>query len=202
MERQNASPVAKRLPVLVAIQVDWVVIWKPITKSLQRLGQFFYFLICISIFFSQELDSKRQERAGSGEKRKREAEDVSGSASKKPREDFFSPQVHHVDKDLQEKFDEALIEHITETCTSFAQYGESFQRLIHVISKKVKVKHPTSLSRMVDKSAEEVMKEITNIFRTVKDDLVYLGFTSDLWTSRTMDSYLSLTVSFIDRFIT
>ena len=117
-------------------------------------------------FFSQELDSKRQERAGSGEKRKREAEDVSGSASKKPREDFFTPQVHHVDKDLQEKFDEALIEHITETCTSFAQYGESFQRLIHVISKKVKVKHPTSLSRMVDKSAEEVMKEITDIFRT------------------------------------
>ena len=65
----------------------------------------------------------------------------------------------------------------------------------------MKVKHPTSLSRMVDKSAEEVMKEITDIIRTVKEDLVSLGFTTDLWTSRAMDSYLSLTVSFIDRFI-
>ena len=54
---------------------------------------------------------------------------------------------------------------------------------------------------MVDKSAEEVMKEITDIIRTVKEDLVSLGFTTDLWTSRAMDSYLSLTVSFIDRFI-
>ena len=106
-----------------------------------------------------------------------------------------------MDKELQEKFDEALIEHITETCTSFHQYGESFQRLISVLTKKVKVKHPTSLSRMVDKSAEEVMKEITDIIRTVKEDLVSLGFTTDLWTSRAMDSYLSLTVSFIDRFI-
>ena len=151
------------------------------------------------------LHSLRSWTPGSGNEffrdRRGNQESGEGSASKRPREDFFSPQVHQVDKELQEKFDEALIEHITETCTSFHQYGESFQRLISVLTKKVKVKHPTSLSRMVDKSAEEVMKEITDIIRTVKEDLVSLGFTTDLWTSRAMDSYLSLTVSFIDRFI-
>ena len=137
-----------------------------------------------------------------------------------------------VDKDLQARFDEALIEHITETCTSFEQYGgESFRNLIGVLSKRVKVKHPTTLSRMVDKNADVVLKEITNIIRSstflyyislpsgygnnhhrnpnsndrdylcrwainyirsVKDDLVSLGFTSDLWTSRSLDSYISL----------
>ena len=120
-----------------------------------------------------------------------------------------------VDKDLQARFDEALIEHITETFTSFEQYGgESFRNLIGVLSKRVKVKHPTTLSQMVDKNADVVLKEITNIIRSstflyyisinyirsVKDDLVSLGFTSDLWTSRSLDSYISLTVSFIDRF--
>ena len=67
---------------------------------------------------------------------------------------------------------------------------------------------------MVDKNADVVLKEITNIIRSstflyyisinyirsVKDDLVSLGFTSDLWTSRSLDSYISLTVSIIDRF--
>ena len=86
--------------------------------------------------------------------------------------------------------------------------------MIGVLSKRVKVKHPTTLSRMVDKNADVVLKEITNIIRSstflyyisinyirsVKDDLVSLGFTSDLWTSRSLDSYISLTVSFIDRF--
>ena len=71
--------------------------------------------------FSLELNTKKQERALQGQKRKPESGE--GSASKRPREDFFSPQVHQVDKELQEKFDEALIEHITETCTSFLQYG-------------------------------------------------------------------------------
>ena len=47
-----------------------------------------------AIAFFQELDSKKLERALQGQKRKPE----SGSASKKPREDFFSPQVHQVDK--------------------------------------------------------------------------------------------------------
>ena len=118
---------------------------------------------------------------------------------KKTRGDFFTPQV--VDKDLNAKFHEALIEHITETCSPFAQYGASFQNVINVISKRVKVKHPITLSRMVDSDADGGLREVTSIFRTVKEDLVSLGFTSDLWTSRALHSYISLTISFIDRFV-
>lgn len=94
-----------------------------------------------------------------------------------------------------------MIEHITETCTSFRQYGESFQKLIRVLSAHLKVKDPSNPSRMVSKGAEELLQEISNVFKTVKDDLVSLGFTTDLWTSRALHSYISLTVSFIDRFV-
>ena len=52
---------------------------------------------------------------------------------------------------------------------------------------------------MVDKEAEELMADITAIIKVVKADLVSLGFTTDLWTSRALDSYISLTLSFIDR---
>ena len=145
------------------------------------------------------MEAKKQERFGQGEKRGRDSGGEAGGPLKKPRADFFNPQF--VDKDLDAKFHEALIEHITETCTSFRQYGESFQNVINVISKRVKVKSPRTLSRMVDGSAEEVLKEVTSIFRTVREDLVSIGFTSDLWTSRSLHSYISLTVSFIDRFV-
>ena len=129
---------------------------------------------------------------------KRKAPPDENLGSKRPKEDFFkAPQV---DKDLDERFHRELIKHIASTCTSFNQYGESFQRVISILNKRVKVKHPRTLSRMIDTSAEELMADLTAIIKTVKNDLVSLGFTTDLWTSRALDSYISLTVSFIDRF--
>ena len=116
---------------------------------------------------------------------------------KRPREDFFKAQAF--DKDLDERFHRALIAHIAETCTSFNQYGASFQKVVTILNKRMKVKHPHTLSKMVDKEAEQLMADITAIIKTVKSDLVSLGFTTDLWTSRALDSYISLTLSFIDR---
>ena len=124
------------------------------------------------------------------------ASDDNPGAKKKPKEDFFKPPV---DAELSERFHKELIKHIAQTCTSFQQYGKSFQRVIDVLTKRVKVKHPNTLSRMVDKEADELMEDITAIIKTVKADLVSLGFTTDLWTSRALDSFISLTLSFIDR---
>ena len=47
---------------------------------------------------------------------------------------------------------------------------------------------------MVDKAAEELRADLTAIIKTVRADLVSLGFTTDLWTSRALDSYISLTL--------
>ena len=72
--------------------------------------------------------------------------------------------------------------------------------MVSVLDPSVKVKNPRTLSRMADKSYEELMANLTAIIKMVKADLVSLGFTTDLWTSRALDSYISLTLSFIDRF--
>jgi len=143
-----------------------------------------------------EFERKKQQRDES-RKRKRPS-DNAGPAPKKAKEDFFkNPSV--VDKDLDRRFHEALISHIAETCTPFHQYGESFQRLISVANKRIKVKSRHTLSRMASRKAEEVRNEIAAIIVSVMDDLLSLGFTSDLWTSRALDSYISLTLTFIDK---
>ena len=91
-----------------------------------------------------------------------------------------------MDRDLDRRFHEALISHMAETCTPFHQYGESFQQLISVANKRIKVKSRFTLSRMITRKAEEVRHEIATIIASVLDDLLSLGFTSDLWTSRAL----------------
>ena len=145
----------------------------------------------------QELEDKKSERDGARQKRKASSADDNPGSSKRSKENFF--KAPPVDADLSDRFHRELIKHIAHTCTSFNQYGKSFQRVIDVLTKRVKVKHPRTLSRMVDKEADVLMADITAIIKTVKDDLVSLGFTTDLWTSRSLDSYISLTLSFIDR---
>ena len=146
----------------------------------------------------QELEDKKSERDGARQKRKASSTtDDNPGASKRSKEDFF--KAPPVDTDLSDRFHKELIKHIAHTCTSFNQYGKSFQRVVDVLTKRVKVKHPRTLSRMVDKEADVLMADITAIIKTVKADLVSLGFTTDLWTSRSLDSYISLTLSFIDR---
>ena len=140
-----------------------------------------------------------RDKAKEAEKAKRKGSSCEAEPPKKAKNDFFKPA--QVDPKLDAEFHDALINHIADTCTSFSQYGgESFQKVVSVLNKRVKVKHPTTLARMAGKKAEELKKEICAILAAVKDDLVSLGFTTDMWTSRAMDSFLSLTVSFIDKY--
>ena len=118
---------------------------------------------------------------------------------KKAKEDFFKMHVVE-DHQVSERFHDALIEHIADCHASFGQFGtKSFQKVVSTLNKRVKVKHPTTLSRMVTAKAESVRKEVASILRAVKVDMVSLGFTTDLWTSRASDSFISLTLSFLDK---
>ena len=46
------------------------------------------------------------------------------------------------------------------------------------------------------------MTDVCDIMAAVRTDLTSVGFTTDLWTSRANDSYISLTASFIDKYFT
>ena len=64
---------------------------------------------------------------------------------------------------------------------------------------KVKVLDKSNLARHVTKSAKELVQEITAIIKSCKDELEGIAFTTDIWTSPTMESFISLTVHFLDK---
>ena len=118
---------------------------------------------------------------------------------KRRKEDFFK---NHEGEDVvaSDKFHKSLVKHIAASHASFGQFGmKSFQRVVSSLNPRVKVKHPTTLSRMVSGEAKHVRKELAAILKAVKPDLVSLAFTTDLWTSRASDSFISLTLTFIDK---
>ena len=131
-----------------------------------------------------EFEKKKELEESRKTKRPAQGGDA-GPAPKKAKEDFFK-NPSDMDRDLDRRFHEALISHMAETCTPFHQYGESFQQHISVANKRIKVKSRFTLSRMITRKAEEVRHEIATIIASVLDDLLSLGFTSDLWTSRAL----------------
>ena len=147
----------------------------------------------------QSAVAKRKTERTEKAKRGRNESGSSQPPQKKAKEDFFKMHVVE-DHQVSERFHDALIEHIADCHASFGQFGtKSFQKVVSTLNKRVKVKHPTTLSRMVTAKAESVRKEVASILRAVKVDMVSLGFTTDLWTSRASDSFISLTLSFLDK---
>ena len=89
---------------------------------------------------------------------------------------------------------------MAETGVSFHALGsESFKDVIKVADRKLTVKHPTTISRKSGEYSRNVSNEVNDIIAAVKLDLYSVGFTTDLWTSRVEDSYISLTTTFIDK---
>ena len=146
-----------------------------------------------------EYESAVAKRATERVKRGRNESGNSLPPQKKAKEDFFKMHVVE-DQVVSERFHDALVEHIADSFASFGQFGtESFQKVVTTLNKRVKVKHPTTLSRMATGKAESVRKEVASILRAVKADLMSIAFTTDLWTSRASDSFICLTLSFLDK---
>ena len=104
------------------------------------------------------------------------------------------------DKALNEGIDEAIVDFLADSGVAFRVVGlDSFKNLLNVANKRVKVKHPTTYSKKVKVQAENIKNDITSIIDATKEDFDCVGFTTDLWTSRSGDPYMSLTVHFIDK---
>ena len=110
----------------------------------------------------------------------------------------FQERNKKYEPDLKD-FDNAFANSFAGTFSSFniAQIPE-FLKLIEVANARITVKHPSTYSRHMEEKSEHVLEEVQKILREVKDTLQSISFTSDLWTSRALDSYISLTCHFID----
>ena len=128
---------------------------------------------------------------------KRKKDDIDGPPKKQARISFATPAN---DQALQEQFNSALMDHIAENQCPFSQFGtDSFKHMITVANKKIQVPHPSTLSRMATTKAKNVLGQVCDILAAVKPDLLSVCYTTDLWTSRAGDAFISLTSTFIDK---
>ena len=134
----------------------------------------------------------KEKEKEAGKKRKCHFDQV---PTKQPKLDFKPPS----DSAIQNKFEDALLEYIADFGVSFRQ-AAGLKDLISVVNRKIKVPSRWSLARKTNDKAKKVLNEVKNIMAAVRasEELVSIGFTTDLWTSRAGDSYISLTCSFID----
>ena len=79
--------------------------------------------------------------------------------------------------------------------------SSGFKNIVNVLNKhsreKVKVLDNSTLARHVSKSAEELLKEVTGIIKSCRKGMESVSFTTDIWTSLTMESLISLTVHWV-----
>ena len=119
------------------------------------------------------------------------------SKQKKLKQDFFGES----DASLNKRVSDAVVDFLADTGVAFRVAGRpSFINLMHVANKRIKLKSPLTYSRMVKTKAEEILNNVAGIIETVRSagDLKSVSFTTDIWTSRSMDPYMCLTVHFID----
>ena len=155
--------------------------------------------------YSAFIEEKKEEKAKAesnnnntfkGKKRNQETKPKEGEP--KMKQTKFSWTV--VDKELQKRWDNSIVEYAADSFSSFSQLSsKSFKDLIRVANKLIKVKSRQTLSRHVRKKAINILNRIAKQLKKEKGSLRSLGFTTDMWTSRTGDSFISLTVSYIDQ---
>ena len=108
------------------------------------------------------------------------------------------------DPRTQKEFVDATVNFAVESGIAFnALSGPAFRNVVNVLNKhsrqKVKVLSGHALATHVTNSADELMKEVTAIIRTCRAEMEGVSFTTDIWTSATMESFISITVHWIDK---
>ena len=127
--------------------------------------------------------------------KKREADEQINKPTKQMKLDF-GKETH---EEKQKEFDDSLVYLVAEAGVSFNVIGTpAFKNMIQIANRKLKVKTPKTISKHVEGASRNVMSDVHDIIAAVKSTVPSIGFTTDLWTSRAQDSYISLTTSFID----
>ena len=113
---------------------------------------------------------------------------------------MLSGQNKFKDSDPQQrKFDNAVLDFIIEDLRPFnAVSGTGFKKLISVANPRLTVKDRITYARKLPQRLEEVQRKVAEKLAECKDNILSASFTSDMWTSRANDSFLSLTIHYVD----
>ena len=149
----------------------------------------------------EEEAKKKIDDEAKNKKRNITDEDQSSSKLKQPKIGDFSERSvkYSTTSDKQKLFDHAMVDFLADTFVPFnVTAQESFKKLFDIADKKLTVKHPTTYSRMITDTSNNILSQVCRIIAMEKDTIHSVGLTTDLWTSRSGDAYMSLTVSWID----
>ena len=112
--------------------------------------------------------------------------------SKQPKLEEVFPQN---EKALNSAMDEAVVDFLADSGVAFRVAGlPSFQRMMKLANKRIKLKHPQTYSRMVKPKVAQIKQDLL-----AKSEFDCVGFTTDMWTSVSGNPFMSLTVHFIDK---
>ena len=109
-----------------------------------------------------------------------------------------------LDPKIQGRWMDAVVDYAASTQISFeAVSGEHFKKLIAAIPmssrNRVEVRSRRTVVRHVSSSAESLLNDIQRIIENEKDSLQSVCFTTDMWTSREGDCFISLTIHFVSK---
>ena len=113
-------------------------------------------------------------------------------------------ESNKLSKEFQLIYDEALIKFIAKKHISFSLLsGKDWEEFLGIFTgwktkiPKVQIKHRVTLSRQAAKKADDVRLSLVSIVEKYKNDLKCVCLTTDIWTSRNMDPFISLTLQFL-----
>ena len=107
------------------------------------------------------------------------------------------------DAALDKRITDSRITFLADSGVAFQVVGRSsFINMIKTANRRIKLKSPKTYMRLTKVKAEEIDKSIRDIIKTIREegDITSVAFTTDIWTSRSQDAYMSLTIHFIDKF--
>ncbi|XP_065664529.1 E3 SUMO-protein ligase ZBED1-like [Hydra vulgaris] len=103
------------------------------------------------------------------------------------------------DNSIQKQFDSAMLDYFCTNLASFsAVKGRGFKKWFDIAKPKLTLHHRTTYSRKHLIRSREVQAGMKSIITEITPNLKSAAFTSDLWTSRAQDSYISWTFLTID----
>ena len=170
------------------------------TSSLRKHLQSMHKEQFVKIVEDEKVRKEKSEEAKNEKRDNSVGADQGTSKMKQPRLDFSDRSEKYPNtSEKQKKFDHAIVDFLADTFIPFNVTGQdSFKKLFNIADKRLAVKDRTTYSRMVDDSSKNILSQVCRIIAHEKDNILSVGLTTDLWTSRSGDAHMSLTVSWID----
>ena len=126
--------------------------------------------------FYEQYQNDTKSKAKPSKKRPGEILDNSPFMKQKKLEDCIPESNDALDKAITE----AIVEFLADSGVAFRVVGlPSFKKLMRIANRRIKLKHPTTYSRLVRNKADEIRQDLLDIITAVKEDVSCVGFSTD-----------------------